>query len=162
MPAIRTDSTKAVSVIPTRTGTRPFTCRQVALDQLLAQPIAQARGLPGGAEDEQPVHAAAENVLDEPLQARRVQRVIAIQQGRDHGRDDAPQRPGQSGRIIIRPYRVVRSLMAARPSHRASIVGAAETGHLAAAHVNRPTSMPSSRIASVPKTGIRILVERAA
>ena len=69
------DSIIAVSVTPTSTGTRPCTCRQAALDEFAAEPIAQTGCFAGGSQDEQSLHAARQNMLDQPLQAGHVERI---------------------------------------------------------------------------------------
>ena len=67
-----------------------------ALDQLSLQPVAQARRLSRCPEQEEPVHAPGQDVLDEPLEAVDVEGVT-IPQGSDHRWDDALQGPGQRG-----------------------------------------------------------------
>ena len=59
-----------------------------AFDHLAPQPIAEARRFAGGAEHEEAVHAAGEDVLDETLQAGDVEFVAGAERG-DDGRDDA-------------------------------------------------------------------------
>ena len=56
--------------MPTSTGTRPATCLRDRANQLLPQAIAQARRFAGRAQNEQAVHAAADQVLDQPLERR--------------------------------------------------------------------------------------------
>ena len=93
-----TDSTKDVSVTPTSTGTRPFTCLQTRFDQLVAQTIAQAGRLAGRPQNEKSMNAAIQQMLDQPLQAGGVQRV-AIQKRCNHGRNDSAQRSRQAQRF---------------------------------------------------------------
>ena len=61
--------------MPTRTGTRLFHLPANTLNQLAAQTITQARTFAGRAEDEKPVHAAGQNVFDQPSETGHVERV---------------------------------------------------------------------------------------
>ena len=86
------DSTKAVSVMPTSTGTRPATSPADVANHFLPQTVTQTRCLPGRPEYKDAADAPANHAFHQTLQTIFVERITSGQRSDQGGHDPAKTR----------------------------------------------------------------------
>ena len=126
-----------------------------AIDQLPAHPMADRRPFAARAENEQAVHAAGDQIIDEPLERRLVELVGPGE--RDHDRrNDAADRLAELLKRHAEIYLTIESLAATVPRvsvYRLPVV----VGDIAALVRGRnwATASPTRKIVSVPTTMVK-------